>query len=163
MTTIFQFQPTPQAPYQFMPTLDGQQYNVIVTWNLFGQRWYITIYDLSGNVVLSEPLGASPSALNIAMLSWANGWITATTEVPHGYLMDQTVNLTVTGCLPDSYNDGVQAIVVDDITLEWPMVSDPGTATQFGFVSWAIDLVEGLFQTSTMVFRDGTQQFEVSP
>lgn len=89
MTTYFPFQPTAAAPYEFKPTLDGVQYQCTVTWNLAGQRWYLNIFDLQGNLQLTKALISSP-------------------------------------------ND------------------------------YDIDLVEFYF-TSTLVFRDSTQQFEVNP
>ena len=65
--TNFPFQPSPNAPFQFSPTLDGNVYNVIVTYNLWGfdttgisKRPYINVYDLSGNLIVSKPMIASP-------------------------------------------------------------------------------------------------------
>lgn len=162
MTTFTQFAPTPQAPFSFMPTLDGQQYNAVVIWNLFGQRWYLNLYTLSNVLVLSIPLMPSPTPISILSLSWANGFVTAATNGPHGFILDATVDLTISGCAPDAYNGTVKALIVDPQTIEWPLASNPGTATQVGVASYDIDLVEGYFD-STLVFRDSTQNFEVSP
>lgn len=51
---IIHFSPSPLSPFQFNATLDGQQYVVIVTWNIFGQRWYLNIYTTNGDLVLSK-------------------------------------------------------------------------------------------------------------
>lgn len=70
MTQYFPFTPNAAAvpPYQFAPTLDGQVYNVYVTWNVFGQRWYINVYDLTGELVLSTPTIGSPSDYDISLV-----------------------------------------------------------------------------------------------
>lgn len=163
MTTVVPFQPTPFAPVSFMVTLDGQQYTVTVTWNLFGQRWYFNVSDLSGDVVLSEGLVGSPSPVQIASLAWANGLVTATTVTPHGFLDRSTTDLTVAGCAPSAYSGAVQAYIQDKKKIFWPVAENPGPATQLGTVSFDIDLVEQYFQISTVVFRESTQQFEISP
>jgi hypothetical protein len=90
VTTLTDFVPSQSAPFQFQPTLDGQVYSAVVTWNLFGRRFYLNLSSLDGTLVVCKALVGSP--------------------------------------------DG----------------SD-------------IDLVGGLFTTSTLVFRQSTQQFEVNP
>ena len=68
MSTItFPFTPAPSIPFHFNPTLDNNAYNVVCTWNLFGQRWYINIYDLTGNLILSRPMTGSPNGYNISL------------------------------------------------------------------------------------------------
>jgi len=47
VTTFTDFVPNNVAPFSFQPTLDGQVYTVRVTWNVFGQRWYVNLYDLA--------------------------------------------------------------------------------------------------------------------
>lgn len=90
MTTYTQFTPTINQNFSFQPTLDSEQYNVIITWNLFGMRWVINVYNLQNTLILQKPMTASP----------------------------------------DDYN---------------------------------IDLVKGYFGASTLVYRDSTNNFEVSP
>lgn len=63
----FDFVPTTNATFTFQPTLDGQVYNVIVTWNLFGQRFYVNIYELGGALVVSLPLIGSPLDYDISL------------------------------------------------------------------------------------------------
>jgi hypothetical protein len=53
--------------FQFQATLDGKNYICIVTWNLFGERYYINIYDTSQNLILCAPLIGSPSFYNISL------------------------------------------------------------------------------------------------
>lgn len=163
MTTLVLFQPSPLAPFSFIATLDGQQYSVSVAWNLFGQRWYVTVSTLAGAVVLSEGLNGSPAAVSFESLDWDNGYVTGVTANPHGYVVGATAALVVGGCAPDAYNGDVAALVVDDETLTWPLAVDPGPATARGTVVFDIDLVEQYFETSTVVFRESTQQFEINP
>lgn len=66
--TTFAFTPTASANFQFVPTLDGNQYTAIVTWNLFGQRYYISIYALDGTRVLTTPLIGSPTDFDIDLV-----------------------------------------------------------------------------------------------
>lgn len=65
--TITAFQPTASAPFQFQATLDGQVYTVIITWGLFGQRWYTNIYALDGTRILTLPLIGSPDDYDISL------------------------------------------------------------------------------------------------
>ncbi len=66
-TTYYDFNPSNTAPTQFQPTLDGQVYTVLVSWNLFGQRWYATCYDLAGNLQFNLPLIGSPLDYDISL------------------------------------------------------------------------------------------------
>jgi hypothetical protein len=74
--TTFAFTPQQTSPpFQFQPTLDGQVYNVTVTWNLFGQRWYVNIYDLGFNLIVCLPLIGSPNDYPISLTA---GYFTST-------------------------------------------------------------------------------------
>lgn len=55
-TTFIDFVPSSSAPFQFQATLDGSVYTVTVTWNVFGQRYYVNIFTLDGTRVLTIPL-----------------------------------------------------------------------------------------------------------
>jgi hypothetical protein len=91
MTTFIDFTPTQTSPpFQTMVTLDGSSYAVVAAWNLFAQRWYFSLYDVTNSLILTRALTGSPAGT--------------------------------------------------DINLVW-----------------------GYFSTSTLVFRQGTQQFEVAP
>ena len=68
-TTIIPFTPGPAAPFQFQATLDGNLYNCVVTWNLMGQRWYLNVYDLSGNLIICTAMAGSPAGYNISLVA----------------------------------------------------------------------------------------------
>lgn len=67
MATIINFTPTPFANFQFQATLDGSSYTVIVTWNIYGERYYVSIYTLTNKLVLSIPLIGSPLEYDISL------------------------------------------------------------------------------------------------
>lgn len=62
---IYQFAPSPSGPFTFTPTLDGTQYTAIVTWNVFGQRYYVNIYTLQGVRICTVPMIGSPNDVNL--------------------------------------------------------------------------------------------------
>lgn len=68
MTTLTQFTPTVNQNFSFQPTLDGQQYSVVLTWALFGQRWVLNVYTLQGVLVLQKPLRGSPDDYSINLI-----------------------------------------------------------------------------------------------
>ena len=78
MTTLTQFTPTVTTNFSFQPTLDGQQYSVIVTWSLFGQRWILNVYSLQGALILQKPLRGSPLNYDINLIK---GYFTTSTLV----------------------------------------------------------------------------------
>ena len=62
MTTIA-FQPNNSAspPFQAQVTLDGVSYSMITMANFYAaNRWYVQLYDQSGNLVQNMPLIGSP-------------------------------------------------------------------------------------------------------
>jgi hypothetical protein len=69
MTTLIAFNPSNTAapPLQAIFTLDGQSYAGAVTWNLAGQRWYLTLTDSYGNLTWSGALVGSPLSADIPL------------------------------------------------------------------------------------------------
>lgn len=65
--TTYTFTPSSTSLFSFQPTLDGKAYNIVVSWNLFGQRYYLNCYDLSGNLVFCLPLIGSPVTYPISI------------------------------------------------------------------------------------------------
>jgi hypothetical protein len=168
MTTIYPFQPSMQAPFQFQPTLDGAVYNCIVTWCLFrGGKgsttpYYLNIYSLDGTLVVSRALVASPVGVSVQNINWANGRAYATTISPHGYPVGTVVNLSLSGNVPAAYSGIFECLITGASTFWYAVAPNPGPASTLGVVTYDIDLVEQYFQTTTLVFRDGVQNFEVT-
>jgi len=65
--TVVNFTPNPFSNFQFQATLDGTSYTVILTWNIYGQRYYINVYTLNNRRVFSMPLIGSPLDYDISM------------------------------------------------------------------------------------------------
>lgn len=163
MTRYFQFLPNIQAPYTFQPVLDRRQYSASVTWNLYGQRWYLNLTQLNGTPVFTLPLIGSPDGVAIDSVSWSFDKVTAVTSRPHGYTIGQTVLLTLSGFLPAAYNGTVLVLIVDPVTFTYSLPGDPGDATQLGAEIYNNNLAGGYFSDSVFVFREASQTFEVTP
>jgi hypothetical protein len=65
--TPIAFAPNNQVspPFSTIFTLDGQSYAGSVTWNVYAQRWYLTLSDQGGNVIWNGALVGSPLDANI--------------------------------------------------------------------------------------------------
>jgi hypothetical protein len=161
-TTYFPFTPAPVGPpYLFQPTLDGQSHAARVYWNWFGQRWYIALTAVGGALVFNQALVGSSPAVNIQSLAWLNGTVTLIAAAPHAFAIGQTIDLTMRDCAPDAYNGIFRALVIDAVTITYPLAENPGDTTALGQGSYDINLAGRYFRDSTLVFRQGTQQFEV--
>lgn len=73
--TTFAFNPNQNANFRFSPTLDGVTYTAICTWNIYGQRYYISIYDNVGTLMVSRPVIGSPDNYDIDIIK---GFFTST-------------------------------------------------------------------------------------
>lgn len=65
MAQLIPFNPSDSANFQFSPVLDGVSYIAVCTWNAYGLRYYLSIYDTTRNLQLSIPLIASPDDYSI--------------------------------------------------------------------------------------------------
>ena len=68
-TTYVDFVPSNAAPFQFQATLDDVSYNVIVTWNLFGRRYYVNVYALDGTLQIATAMVGSPVGYDISLVA----------------------------------------------------------------------------------------------
>lgn len=163
--TSYLFQPNGQAPFQFQPILDGQSYNATVTWNIFGQRWYLNLFNGAGTRIFTRALIGSVTGINIQEIAWsAQGNIARLKTIdPHGLQIGATIALTVSGVDPAGYNGDQQALVVSEDELTYTIAANPGVATASGRIDFNINLAFGYFTTSTLIFRAANQTFEVSP
>lgn len=160
-TVIIPFVPSLiQAP-EFQVTLDGQIYNCIVTWNLAAQRFYLNIYQLNGERVLTVAMVGSPVGVPIAAMSWKNGKVTVTTGKPHTLKYLATMRITITNVVPVAYNGEFEIFVTGTDTFTFLLDANPGEMVTPGSANQNIDLVSGLFN-SVMVFRAANSQFEVT-
>lgn len=162
MTTFVNFSPSPQSPFQFQPTLDGDVYSGIVTWGLFGRRYYLNLFTLGGVLIFSLPLIGSSVGVEIQSITWERGFVTVTTAAAHGYRIGATLDLTISGAAPDSLNGKFPALITSQDTFRFPLAADPGDATALGIVSYDINIAAGYFN-STLVYREPNSQFEINP
>lgn len=73
--TTYAFTPSTTANFTFQPTLDSAAYNIVVNWNLFGQRFYVNCYNLAGMLIFCLPLISSPPTYPISI---TKGYFTST-------------------------------------------------------------------------------------
>lgn len=65
--TIIDFSPTTTSVFTFQPTFDGSVYTCVVSWNLAGQRYYVSCYSLAGILIFNLPLIGSPLDYDISI------------------------------------------------------------------------------------------------
>ena len=69
MTTFVPFLPSSSSPFQFQATLNGQSYNVVVKWNLAGQRYYANVFSSAGDRVATVAMVGSPPGYDISLVA----------------------------------------------------------------------------------------------
>lgn len=60
----YQIPPSFNAPLTFNAQLEGQSYTLTVFYQFFGQRFYFTLTDLIGNIIVTKPLISSNGDIN---------------------------------------------------------------------------------------------------
>lgn len=53
--------------FEFQADFDSDTYNVIVTWSIYGERYYVNIFDTSNVRVVTIPLIGSPNDYDISL------------------------------------------------------------------------------------------------
>jgi hypothetical protein len=162
MTMLFPFTPSNTRAPSFQMTFDGNTYTVTVTWNLFGQRYYVNCFDGSGNLVFTVALIQSPEAMPLLSLAWSATTlqVTAQTTLPHGLALGSIAQLTIENATPDGYNGAFDCFITGPSTFVYPVAENPEPVVAVGTVSYLISMCAGYFD-STLIFRN--MQFEVSP
>lgn len=163
MTTITPYVQRPNVLFTFNPTLDGQIYIATVSWNVFGRRLYLNLYATDGTIIFTLPLIGSPTGVLMQSTSYSNGRINVTTVSRHGYKVGDTIRLTIAGTTPDAYNGTVNALITGPFTFSYPAPAPLGPPSVLGVVNYNVNLAGGYFTTSTLVFREANQNFEVTP
>ncbi len=166
MPTVTAFQPTATRVFSFNANLDGAPYVVRVPWLAFGQRWYIEIYDQNQDLIVNKALVSSPAPVAISSATWAYSVVTIETDGPHGFVIGDTVMLTISGITPAAYNGDVLAFITGPTEFTYPLAANPGAPGSINGGSAAegyeISLTEGYF-TSTLVYYEDSNVFEVTP
>lgn len=161
MSTIVQFSPSTSAPFQFQPVINGVQYTAIIKWNIAGQRYYLALYDVSGNLVLFTAVVASGPRMS-ATLTWQDtgvgGLATALTSIPHNVLVGQLANIHISQT--DSPYDGEwQVLSTGPQTLTFALPNPNQSQPLGGQLSFNVNLVAAL-GAGWMIYRYDVNQFE---
>ena len=159
MSTLVDFIPSNIAAFQFQPTLNGTQYSLTVPWNLFAQDYYISLSDLTGNLILYRSLTASGPSLQ-AVFSWSEQVATVVTalnhNVPVGQIASARASQTGTG-----FDGFYNALSLGPTSMSYPLAVNPQTSPQ-GTLSFPLNLVAGVLDNCFLFYSDTTQQFEYS-
>lgn len=73
--TIIPFNPSTTANWQAQITLDSAPYTIVTTWNVYGQRYYVSLYAADQTLKLCVPLVGSTDSNNISLVA---GYFTST-------------------------------------------------------------------------------------
>lgn len=159
---IYPFTPNVYTPYEFNPVLDGNPYLAFLTWPIYAQRWYINLIDSFGNRIFSKALIGSSAGIEIQSIVWVSGICYLSTIDPHGIKIGSTADLTISGAIPDAYNGKWRMLSVNKNILTFQNMTNSGSATLTGSLQYNIDILAGYGFTSTMIFREPSQQFETT-
>lgn len=160
MSTTVQFAPSTSAAFRFQPVIAGKQYTAIVTWNVFGQRYYLNLFDTSGNLVLTTAVVSSGPRVS-ATMTWVDtgigGLATATTAVPHNVPVGGLANVQISQT--DSPYDGHwQVLSTGPNTLTFAIPNPNESQPLPGQLSFNLNLVPAL--GGWLIFRYDVSQFE---
>lgn len=163
MTTYIDFQPSQQQVFRFQPLLDGDTYDIEVVWSLFGQRYYLNCSALNGERLFSLPLVGSPNGKTIESCTWDGDTVFVKLSRPHKYELGSITRVNISRCVPDTFNGDFEVSVETPDTVSYSQMSDPGNLTTPGLMTYNINIVAAYFNESTLVYRTGSNQFEITP
>jgi hypothetical protein len=161
--TTFPFSPSPLQNATFNPVLGGQTYVATITWNVYGQRWYLNLSDSNGNPVITTAVVASQDPQGISAITWAENVVTVTTADPHWLPVGSKAILYLSGNTPDAYNGLYTVNVTGPSSFTYALDGDPGLNTVAGVFGGVVDLSAGLVPGSMLLFYEGTMQFATTP
>jgi hypothetical protein len=155
--TFVQFTPSTVQAFSFQPTLGGTPYTCTVPWNIFGQRYYIQLSDLGGNLILCRAL-VSGGPTYPASFTWANGWATALCASPHNVPVGRVVNAYLSQT-DTGFDGGYPCLSTGATSLAYQIPNPNESASVAGQVNFSWNLVEG-YVDGYLLFNGLTQQFE---
>ncbi len=173
MTTVIPFIPSNLKAPQFIARLDSNDYDVIITWNIAALRYYINIYDkITGDWIITIPLISTPPARNVSSAVYdpfLNSVVVTFIDptlwpVPLGAGLANPgtiIEYTLEGFQPDTYNGKHRCLHLNGLKFTFPIASDPGPVLVLGRVSRLLNMIDTVFQISTMIYRNGA--FEINP
>jgi hypothetical protein len=172
MTTIIPFTPSNIRAPTYRATLDGNDYNIVVTWNVSAKRYYINVYTLNGLWIITTALVSSPPgrAVESAVYDPFLNAVEVTLVDPYlwpcplpgpvtkpGTMVDYTLD----NFQPNTYNGKFRCLHLTLQKFTFPMPTDPGPLIVLGRVNRVLSMVDTVFKRSTLIYRNGA--FEISP
>jgi hypothetical protein len=172
MTTIIPFLPSNIRTPSFDATFDGNPHKVVITWNVSSQRYFINVYSSTGTWIITTALVSSPPPRNVAnavydpFLNAVNVMLVDPSlwSIPVGGSLTKPgtmIDYTLEGFQPNTYNGKFRCLHLNDTGFTFPMDTDPGSLIVLGRVSRLLNMIDTVFETSTMVYRNGF--FEINP
>jgi hypothetical protein len=174
MTTIIPFLPSNLTRPRFTAAFDGDEYSVELTWNVAAQRYYVTINGLDGSWIVTTPLVTTPPLRRIqsaqydpfrkvVIVTFVDPTLWPVPLSPGGLniLPGTIVEYTIQNFEPVEYNGTFRCLHINNLSFTYELQNDPGQAVVLGSVGRMMNMVAGVFQTTTFVYRDGV--FEISP
>jgi hypothetical protein len=172
MTTTIPFLPSNIRTPTFDAVFDGNNYKVVITWNVSAQRYYINVYSSTGTWIITTALVSSPPARSVAGAAYdpfLNAVVVTLVDpslwpVPVGGPMTKPgtiIDYTLEGFQPNTYNGKFRCLHLNNVEFTFPMTTDPGSLIVLGRVSRLLNMIDTVFEVSTMVYRNG--MFEINP
>jgi hypothetical protein len=174
MSTVIPFVPSNIRVPSFTVTLDSDDYTIKVTWNVSAQRYYLNIYSTDGTWIITTPLVSCPPGRDVELVSWDSTRRVLTVQMVDPSLWPiplsaggevtspgQMIDYTLEGFQPDTYNGTFRCLHMNETTFSLSMETDPGQIIVLGNVNRLMNMVQTIFQTSSLVYRNGA--FEVNP
>lgn len=107
---------------------------------------------------LTQPSDLTPilkGALALSSITWTTNVATAATTAPHGFPMSSTIELTISGATPSTYNGTFLCTITGTSAFTYPLPSDPGGSTSVPGVYTPEDVAE-LVAMVTTFFAQGS-------
>jgi hypothetical protein len=173
MTTVVPFVPSNLRTPSFIATLDGVDHNIEITWNVAALRYYVNVYRQDNNAwIITVPLIASPPGRGVSSAVYdpfLNAVVVKFLDpslwpLPLGAGIAKPgtiIEYTLEEFQPNTYNGRYRCLHLNDTTFTFPMPQNPGPLIVMGRVSRLLNMVDTVFRTSTMVYRNGA--FEINP
>lgn len=159
MSTLVDFVPSTTLPFAFLAALaNGAQYNIAVRWNAFGERWYLTVSDLSNTVIAHRAIAQSGPKFQ-GVFTWVEGVGAAALSGAHNVRVGELANARISQT--NTEFDGLyRALAVDAQTMTFPLATNPNVSGPVtGKLDFPLDLLAG-YGIGSLYFHASTAQFE---
>lgn len=161
MSTTVQFTPNTSSAFRFQPVIAGKQYTAVITWNIAGERYYLNLFDTSGNLVLTTAVVSSGPRVS-ATMTWVDtgvgGVATATTAAPHNVPVGRLAQVHISQT-NSAYDGNWRVLATGPNTLTFAIGNPNQSQPLPGQLSFDLNLVAPL-GAGWLIFRYDVQQFE---